>query len=86
MKIDFHRKFTKKLKKFPKKTQEQFYEKLEIFEINPFDQILNNHVVHYPYEGCQSINITGDLRALYETINNDTVIFVYIGSHSELYK
>lgn len=86
MKIDFHRKFTKKFKKLPKKTQEQFYEKLETFEINQFAQILNNHAVHYPYEGCQSINITGDLRALYETVNNDSVIFVYIGSHSELYK
>ena len=86
MKIDFHKKFTKKLKKLPKKLQEQFYEKLEIFEINPFAQILNNHAVHYPYEGCQSINITGDIRALYETVDDNRIIFVYIGSHSELYK
>ncbi len=86
MKIDFHKKFTKRLKKFPKRIQEQFYVKLEIFEVNQFAQILNNHAVHYPYEGCQSINITGDIRALYETIDEQSVVFVYIGSHSELYK
>jgi addiction module RelE/StbE family toxin len=85
MKIDFHSKFTKKLKKFPKKIQEQFYERLEIFETNQFTDSLNNHAVHYPYEGCRSINITGDVRALYEVIG-DTALFVRIGSHSELYK
>ncbi len=65
--------------------QVQFYEKLVIFEIDQFAQILNNHSVHYPYEGCRSINITGDVRALYE-ITDNTVIFIHIGSHSELYK
>ncbi len=85
MKIDFHKKFNKKFKKFPKKVREQFYEKLAIFEINQFDPLLNNHPVHYPYEGCKSINITGDIRALYE-VKDDTAIFIRIGSHSELYK
>ena len=85
MKIDFHKKFTKKFKKFPKKIQEQFYEKLEIFENDQFAQILNNHAVHYPYEGCRSINITGDLRALYET-SGDLIVFFRVGTHSELYK
>ncbi len=85
MKIDFHSKFAKKLRKFPKSIQEQFYNKLAIFEIDPFAQMLNNHAVHYPYEGCRSINISGDVRALYEVIV-DTALFVRIGSHSELYK
>ena len=83
--IDFHKKFNKKFKKIPKKIQEQFYEKLKIFEVNPFAEILNNHAVHYPYEGCRSINITGDLRTLYET-DRDRFIFIRIGTHSELYK
>ena len=85
MKIDFHKKFNKKFKKLPRKVQEEFYERLAIFEIDKFSQILNNHAVHYPYEGCRSINITGDFRALYET-GNDAVVFIRIGTHSELYK
>ena len=85
MKIFFHRKFTRQFKKLPKKTQEQFYQRLTIFEIDQFNPLLNNHCIHHPYEGCQSINISGDMRALYEIIN-DTAIFIRIGTHSELYK
>ena len=36
-------------------------------------------------EGCRSINITGDLRTLYET-DRDRFIFIRIGTHGELYK
>jgi mRNA-degrading endonuclease YafQ of YafQ-DinJ toxin-antitoxin module len=85
MKIIFHRKFAKQFKKLPQKTREQFYERLTIFEIDPFNPVLNNHCVHHPYEGCQSINIGGDVRALFE-INNDSALFIRVGSHSELYK
>ena len=85
MRIDFHKKFTKKFEKLPKKVQEQFYERLVVFGDNQFNVLLNNHALHYPYEGCRSINITGDIRALYETTSN-TVLFINIGTHGELYK
>ena len=85
MKIVFHKKFTKQFDKLPKKIQEQFYEKLVIFEIDPFNSSLKNHLIHYPYDECRSINITGDIRALYETID-DITLFIRVGSHSELYK
>jgi len=85
MRINFHKKFTKEFKKLPKRIQEKFYEKLEIFEINQFAHVLNNHAVHYPYEDSRSINISGDLRALYET-DDKNFIFIRIGTHSELYK
>ncbi len=84
MKIVFHKKFIKQYNKNPKKIRKQFDSRLEIFELNQFDSVLNNHFVHHPYEGCRSINVSGDIRALYETVG-DTVIFVRIGTHSELY-
>ncbi len=84
MRITFHKKFNKKFEKLPIKIQEKFYERLTIFGIDQFSEILNNHYVHYPYEGCRSVNITGDVRALYEAVG-DTVIFIHIGTHSELY-
>lgn len=37
------------------------------------------------YSGFHSINITGDIRALYEEIDGSYVIFEFIGTHSELY-
>ncbi|MCC6323827.1 type II toxin-antitoxin system YafQ family toxin [Candidatus Nomurabacteria bacterium] len=84
MRIDFHKKFVKQFYKQPKKIQEKFYTRLEIFSRDQFDPILNNHRVHHPYDGFRSINITGDLRALYDTSGN-TIIFIHIGTHSELY-
>lgn len=79
------KKFDKQFAKLSQKTQEQFYKRLRLLKIDPFNPVLNNHCVHYPYEGCQSINITGNIRALYEA-SNSTALFVCIGTHSELYK
>lgn len=37
------------------------------------------------YAGLYSLNITGDIRALYEKIDDAYVIFGFIGTHSQLY-
>jgi len=79
------KKFDKQFEKLPKKTKKSFFEKMIVFQADPFHPSLNNHSVHYPYDECRSISITGDIRALYETIG-DTALFVRIGSHSFLYK
>lgn len=82
--ITFHKDFKKVLRKFPAKTQEKFYERLSIFEKDVFNPALNNHALRGNYSGYRSINITGDLRALYKS-SCDEVIFVAIDSHSNLY-
>ncbi len=80
----FHRKFKKKFKRLSPETKEQFFDRLKIFYVNPFDERLSNHTVYKVYPGCRSINITGDIRALYETHDN-VAVFVNIGTHSDLY-
>jgi mRNA interferase YafQ len=85
MRVDYSRTFKKDFKKLSEKLKIQLGIRIKIFKINPLNPVLNNHRVHYPYEGCQSINITGDIRALYET-SGDLVVFVRVGSHNELYK
>jgi len=84
MYLDYSRSFKKDYRKLSKKLKIQFSSRAEIFKTNQFAEILNNHAVHHPYEGCRSINITGDIRALYETTQN-TFLFIRIGTHSELY-
>lgn len=86
MKIDYHRKFVKNFNKLPQKIKNKFYEKLRLFEQDSFNQILNNHSVGYIYPNWRSIDVTGDYRALFEPKNDDVVIFMKIGTHSELYK
>jgi len=85
MKIEYHKKFVKLFNKLPFKIQHKFYEKLRLFEQNPFTQILNNHSVEPAYPGWRSINVTGDYRALFEALTPNAVMFMKIGTHSELY-
>ena len=86
MNIEYHRKFVKTFVKLPEKIKSKFYEKLLIFEKNPSDPVLNNHSVEYMYPDCRSINVTGDYRALFKSGSADSVMFMKIGTHSELYE
>jgi len=84
MKIQYHRTFQKQFPKLPPWAQEQFYQRLELFVQDKFNDTLNNHSVDIAYPGCRSINITGDYRAIFRE-ENDTVTFTNIGTHSQLY-
>ena len=84
MTIDFHKDFTKGLKRLPPKIKKKFQERLLFFEKDQFNPILNNHALNGGYQGYRSINVTGDMRAIYRKDTN-AVIFVEIGSHSKLY-
>lgn len=85
MNIFFHRHFTKQYRKLPKKIQQRFKERLAIFSADPFYSPLRNHALAGDLEGYRSIDITGDIRAVYKTLREDAVEFALIGSHSELY-
>ncbi len=85
MKIISNKKFKRQFQKLKKSKQEKFEEKINIFLITPFDSILNNHPLHGKYKNYRSINISGNLRAIYKLINNNTALFVEIGTHSQLY-
>lgn len=84
MRIDYHRHFRKQYRKFPQKIQKKFNQKLLLFESNPFLPMLNNHTLAGKYAGQRSIDITGDIRAIYE-INGNIIIFLQIGTHHDLY-
>ena len=54
--------------------------------VNKFDMILNNHTLSGELSGCRSLNITGDVRAIYEEISENHFEFISLGTHSELYE
>lgn len=83
--IVLHKNFEKQYKKLPRKVKECFAEKLRLFEANPFNPILNNHKLHGELKNMRSINITGDIRAIYEQLDKNTVVFLMIAPHSKLY-
>jgi addiction module RelE/StbE family toxin len=77
--------FDKQYAKLNLKVKAGFKIRVTLFKANPFDVTLRNHALKGKYLGCRSIDITGDVRALY-TIQGDTVIiFGFIGTHSQLY-
>ena len=84
MEIKFHKNFKKRFKKIPPKIQEQFYERLDLFLQDKFDKMLNNHSVDSAFPDCRSINVSGDYRAIFKD-QKETVIFITIGTHAELY-
>jgi addiction module RelE/StbE family toxin len=86
MRIEFHRKFKKRYKKILPRIRRQFDERLFIFENDLFHSSLNNHPLTGNREGEWSINVTGDWRAIYIWHNDNTVVFIDIDTHSNLYE
>lgn len=85
MRLLFHKNFEKQFGKLRKTEREKAQERLALFLRNHFNPLLNNHPLKGKYLDYRSINITGDLRAIYKSINEDECIFVAIDSHSNLY-
>ena len=85
MNVGFNKNFKKQFDKLPKNIQEQFFNRLNVFLINSFTPILNNHQLRGKLKNMRSINVTGDIRAIYEQINKNKVLFLTIANHSKLY-
>lgn len=85
MTIQYLPKFRKQYKKLPKKIQSQFDERLQLFIIDPTDPRLRIHPLKGDHGGYWSMNVNGDIRALYTLKGEAVIIFALIGSHSQLY-
>ena len=86
MKPEYHKNFRKQFDKLSIKIQDKFEEKLDLFLQNMFHPLLNNHSLSGEYEGCRSINITGNIRAIFYLKTESGIVFINIGSHPELYE
>lgn len=88
--IDYSKKFDKQLRKVPLEIKTAFRERFNLFTIDPLHPQLNNHQLTGKYTGFRSINITGDWRAIFQEYHFDNgsiaIIFLFIGTHSQLYK
>ena len=84
MKIAYTKNFVKQSKKLPLTTKNKLIQRLADFKENPLDPTLRNHPLKGKYKNYSSINITGDVRALYLQ-KEDEARFDIIGTHSQLY-
>jgi mRNA interferase YafQ len=85
MQVFASKKFKKSFAKLPKKTKVKAIERFKTFKANPMEPILNNHSLSGEWMGHRSIDITGDIRAVYKLEAKNIARFVEIGSHSKLY-
>ena len=85
MTIDFHRNFDKSYKKLPANQKNYFKTQLAVFVSNRYSPELNNHGLKGKYQGYRSINIGGDLRAIFYEHSDSHIEFITVGTHAQLY-
>jgi len=85
IKIEYTKKFRKQYSKLNPKIREQFKKRQRLWLSDPYNSKLHLHMLTGEYAGLYSINVTGDIRALYEKVDDKYVIFGFIGTHSQLY-
>ncbi len=90
MRVFYHARFIKDLRKTPKEIQSVVKTRITLFSNNPRHPLLRNHLLTGEYQGCRSINITGDWRAIYyesdSKADTPSATFLTLGTHSKLYK
>ena len=77
--------FDKQYARLDAKIKLAFKQRITVFRANPFDARLRNHPLKGTFLGYRSIDITGDVRALYTIKGNTVILFGFIGTHSQLY-
>ena len=85
MKIFFHKNFDKQFGKLKTGEKKKAQERLQLFLEDPLNPILENHPLKGKYTDYRSIDITGDLRAIFKYLNEGECIFVDVDTHSNLY-
>ena len=89
MKVLFSREFIKKYKRVNVRIRKRVDEQIQVFEKNPNELGLRNHELREEWEGCRSIDITNDYRAIFEELHEgeeETAYFIDFGTHDELYR
>jgi addiction module RelE/StbE family toxin len=84
MTISYSRNFIKQAKKLSPKLRQKLQDSLQKFTQNPLHPDLRNHQLKGKYKEYRSIDVTGDVRALYLQRESEA-IFDAVGTHSQLY-
>ena len=86
MTVRYQKSFTNQFKKLPPKQRIKVAVIVEIFAQDPDDSVLRNHALKGEWFGYHSISAGGDIRLHYRILDDQTVLFVAVGSHSQLYQ
>jgi len=87
IKIAFSSSFKKAFKKKQKNNppiEKVFWEKVDIFLSDPFDQRLRTHKLSGKLKNLWSFSVAYDFRVIFH-FEGEQAIFIDIGSHDEVY-
>jgi addiction module RelE/StbE family toxin len=84
--INFHKSFLKDVAQLKLAQKKRLKKALLLFENSPNHYSLYNHSLTGEWKGHRSISFGGDWRAHYIQQDKNTVQFLAIGTHSQLYK
>jgi len=84
MQLHFLTRYNKEYRKLPSKIRQQTDDRIRLFVADQLHPLLNNHALGGKYEGCRSINVTGDYRAIYYQ-RDEIFVFTRVGTHPQLY-
>ena len=84
VKITFSSPFKKKVKG-KQNIESKYWEKVDIFNKNPFDSQLRTHKLSGKLEGMWSFTVEYDLWVVFYFLEKDKAVFVDIGKHDEVY-
>ena len=85
MKIGYNKHFLKKFNRFPRKIQNKFKERIELFVNDSGNITLRDHPLRGDLKGKRAFRITGDIRVIYQYLKKDEIKLLNIGPHSEVY-
>lgn len=85
MRLARSQRFDKHFRKLSAPVKRQVEERLRLFVSDPFHPLLNDHSLRGEHRNQRSINVTGDIRIVYEMFDQDIAKLIDIGTHHELY-
>jgi addiction module RelE/StbE family toxin len=86
MDVDFTKSFNKQFSKLPRNKQQAARDAVALFLHDISALPLRNHRLKGEWSDYYSISAGGDLRLHYKLVSKTKVLFVAVGSHSQLYK
>ena len=82
MEFRYTQKFKKQFKKLPQNVQDNFAERVDLLVSDPTNPKLRLHPLKGKFVGYWSMNVTGDVRALYREDGERIIIFFFFFKHS----
>jgi len=80
----FQRAFRKRIKG-QKALEDLFWERVEAFTSDPYDERLRTHKLSGKLKDLWSFSVTYDIRVIFHFADEQRAVFVDIGRHDEVY-